>query len=664
MYKEIIGIVLLFFVLLLFISLFSYNPADPSLNHAVAQEQPIHNLFGKVGAYIAGVGVGLFGIGIFWLPILFFIAGRHYYLKRSNILMLYIVIGGVLLVISTSSFMALYGDTVFVFDKQISSGGVICILFKSLLLEYINRTGSILALILMFYIGFILVTRISIISKLTVCWVFFAKIIGTLCNEIASLFNTDSFIVKEYKKLMEFFQIQGDKIVTFFSSKEEESEQEEAEQEEFEQEEFEQEESEPKEFEQEESEPEEFEQEESEPEEFEQEESESEEFEQEESESEEFEQEESEQESIILPKDKIIPKTNILYKDTIQKNTQKIRYPEENEIKTKENILSKNKIVNVEKNIKQKLKDKIIAEDRNLPVKITEIAPKTTIQHRSEIILEDEENIDLDLEDDKILNANTISHDDIDIKETISIDNNNDDDNDKCDDHDENESQVPSVKINPAVELKPSKNEIPKRKVVKEGFIMPPIEFLQTLEINEDLVNHDHLRMMSGILEDKLKDFGVKGEVFEISPGPVITTFEYKPAPGVKISKIVNLSNDLALALSAMSIRIVAPIPGRDVIGIEIPNELRAMVPFRDIVISDEFRDSKSKLTLCLGKDIVGRPVTAALEKMPHLLIAGATGTGKSVGLNAMIVSLLYKATPDEVKLIMVDPKRNCYYNR
>ena len=216
----------------------------------------------------------------------------------------------------------------------------------------------------------------------------------------------------------------------------------------------------------------------------------------------------------------------------------------------------------------------------------------------------------------------------------------------------------PNIKINPLLESTPSKKVSVRILPAKDGFTLPSIEFLKIFEINTKLINYDNLRMKSGLLEDKLKDFGIKGEVVEISPGPVITTFEYRPAPGVKISKIVNLSDDLALALSAISIRIIAPIPGRDVIGIEIPNEIRTMVGFKDIIVSDQFRDSKSKLTICLGKDIVGFPVVAELDKMPHLLIAGATGTGKSVGLNAMIASLLYKATPDEVKFIMVDPKR------
>jgi len=159
-------------------------------------------------------------------------------------------------------------------------------------------------------------------------------------------------------------------------------------------------------------------------------------------------------------------------------------------------------------------------------------------------------------------------------------------------------------------------------------------------------------------LEKKLEDFGVNGQVVAVSPGPVITTYEYEPAPGVKINKVANLSDDLALALRAASIRIVAPIPGKAAIGIEVPNSVREMVKFKEVVASSAFEKSKTKLTICLGKDIVGSAVVAELDKMPHLLIAGATGTGKSVALNGMICSLLYKARPDEVKLIMVDPKR------
>ena len=166
-----------------------------------------------------------------------------------------------------------------------------------------------------------------------------------------------------------------------------------------------------------------------------------------------------------------------------------------------------------------------------------------------------------------------------------------------------------------------------------KGFQLPSTEFLDEKDTIPRSADDENLRMQSKLLEKKLEDFGVHGSVVAVSPGPVITTFEYKPAPGIKINKVVTLSDDLALALRSSSIRIVAPIPGKAAIGIEVPNTNREMVKFREVVVSSAFEKSKSKLTLCLGKDIVGNPVVAELDKMPHLLIAGATGTGKSVAL-------------------------------
>jgi S-DNA-T family DNA segregation ATPase FtsK/SpoIIIE len=163
--------------------------------------------------------------------------------------------------------------------------------------------------------------------------------------------------------------------------------------------------------------------------------------------------------------------------------------------------------------------------------------------------------------------------------------------------------------------------------------------------------------MNSRILEKKLMDYGVEGRVVEVRPGPVITVYEFEPAPGVKVSKIVNLADDLALALSAISIRIVAPIPGKSVVGIEIPNALRETVYLKGIVDSEPFRTSDSKLTLALGNDISGDPFVIDLAKMPHLLVAGSTGSGKSVSINSMICSILLRATPNEVKFLMIDPK-------
>ncbi len=190
------------------------------------------------------------------------------------------------------------------------------------------------------------------------------------------------------------------------------------------------------------------------------------------------------------------------------------------------------------------------------------------------------------------------------------------------------------------------------------NFSLPSVTFLEDPGQRPASVDNESLQMQSRLLEKKLEDFGINGRVTEVSPGPVVTMFEYEPAAGVKINKIVNLADDLSLALRATSIRIVAPIPGKSVIGIEIPNAEREMVRFKEIVISQNFENLKSKLALCLGKDIIGEPVAVEMDKMPHLLVAGSTGSGKSVALNTMICSLLYKATPDEVKMLMIDPKR------
>jgi len=163
--------------------------------------------------------------------------------------------------------------------------------------------------------------------------------------------------------------------------------------------------------------------------------------------------------------------------------------------------------------------------------------------------------------------------------------------------------------------------------------------------------------MNARLLEKKLKDYNIDGEVVEICPGPVITMYEFSPAPGIKISRIAGLTDDLTMALQAMSIRIVAPIPGKGVVGIEVPNRDRDMVFLREIFNCEHFSHSKMKLPLALGKDIAGLPVVTDLAKAPHLLVAGSTGSGKSVSINTMILSLLYTSTPKDVRMIMVDPK-------
>jgi len=189
-------------------------------------------------------------------------------------------------------------------------------------------------------------------------------------------------------------------------------------------------------------------------------------------------------------------------------------------------------------------------------------------------------------------------------------------------------------------------------------FKLPPLTLLDRVERRDLRIKRENLIANSRTLEKKLADFGVEGKVTEVKPGPVITLYELEPAPGVKINKITNLSDDLALALRAPSIRIIAPIPGKGAIGIEIPNQEREPVRLRDVLDHAAFKDSPCKLPIALGEDIVGAPVIADLIRMPHLLIAGTTGSGKSVSLNAMICSILFKAPPDEVKFLMIDPKR------
>jgi DNA segregation ATPase FtsK/SpoIIIE, S-DNA-T family len=189
-------------------------------------------------------------------------------------------------------------------------------------------------------------------------------------------------------------------------------------------------------------------------------------------------------------------------------------------------------------------------------------------------------------------------------------------------------------------------------------FQLPPFTLLEESQQKDTRVKRDHLITNSRILEKKLSDFGVEGRVVEVMPGPVITMYELEPAPGVKINKITNLADDLALALMAPSIRIIAPIPGKSVIGIEIPNLKREQVFLKDVLDNDSFLKSPQRLPIALGVDFVGTPVIADLTRMPHLLIAGTTGSGKSVALNAMICSILFKARPDDVKFLMIDPKR------
>ncbi len=191
-----------------------------------------------------------------------------------------------------------------------------------------------------------------------------------------------------------------------------------------------------------------------------------------------------------------------------------------------------------------------------------------------------------------------------------------------------------------------------------ESFQLPPVGLLKAPPASELARTRGELQDNAEILRRKLQDFEADGRIVQVSPGPVITAYEFEPAAGIKVSRVVNLADDLALALKAASVRIVGPIPGRGTVAIEVPNDKPATVYLREIFVSGEFAESKGKLPLALGKDVNGTPVVADLTAMPHLLIAGATGAGKSVGLSAMICSILYKATPADVRFLMIDPKR------
>ncbi|MCP4115459.1 MAG: DNA translocase FtsK [Desulfobacteraceae bacterium] len=457
MKKEITGILFAFLVVLTTISLASYSPVDPSVNTRIfAAHNHIENSFGLVGAHLSGLLVALFGLGSFWVPVLMLLCSVWYFQGRSNRIIGMTLGGGMILVITTGSMLTLFRESYSLWGRAYSSGGLLGIPFASFLLEYANPTGCVIILLVLFVIGFVLTTGISMMTVLLFvkgCFIRFGRFTATQATTLVDRGKQRVGQWKEQrKKRLKTIEIKA-----------------------------------------------------------------------------------------LEP---------------------------EKEIKR----LKK-------RNSPKKMLEKVIQAE---PV-ITQMAPQP-----------------------------------------------------------------------PARKAPGQQRDLRDR----TGFQLPPVSLLNEKKASKRSVNIEKLRKKGEILEKKLNDFGVSGEVVEIMPGPVITTFEYRPATGVKISKIVNLTDDLALALSALSIRIIAPIPGKDVVGVEIPNEKREFVNLREILTSTSFVDSASKLSLALGKDIVGVPIAAAMDRMPHLLIAGATGTGKSVGLNSMIISLLYKATPEEVKFIMVDPKR------
>jgi S-DNA-T family DNA segregation ATPase FtsK/SpoIIIE len=197
----------------------------------------------------------------------------------------------------------------------------------------------------------------------------------------------------------------------------------------------------------------------------------------------------------------------------------------------------------------------------------------------------------------------------------------------------------------------------PRLTKTESNYKLPPLDLLDEPPAEHTKFDEAALQQSAHILEQKLSGFGVQGQVVEVQPGPVVTMYKVEPGEGVKVSQIVNLADDLSMALRAASVRILAPVPGEAVVGIEVPNRKREKVYLREILEAEEFRLSASQLSIALGKDISGRPVSADLAAMPHLLIAGATGTGKSVSIHTMVASILFKATADDVRFILIDPK-------
>ncbi len=463
MRREIIGIMLFFLVVFTLVSLMSYSPEDVSVFHRGASGR-VENFFGLFGAHLAGLLIGLFGVGAFWIPVLFLIASIEFFKSQPVQHVMITSMGGLILVVATGSLFGLYQDDYLLLGRMYSAGGAIGHPITQFLMKYSNWTGATVILILFLIIGFILSTDLSVVETgkktlQTMAWVWrrthflFIKLLGAL------------------KQIYEIMRSVRAKWI----------------------------------------------------------------------------------------------------------NRKKAPQP----------------LVKVHRQ-KKTLPPPV---EKPVEIQLEPVEPRT-----------------------------------VTIRESIPP------------------KPLRSVPILKQQEFETMKS--------REGFQLPLVEFLKDAEIVIDSVDHENLRQMSKLLEQKLDDFGVRGKVVTVLPGPVVTRFEFEPAPGIKINKVVNLSDDLALALRALSIRIIAPIPGKAVIGIEVPNVKREIVVIKDIIVSSAFDKSKSKLTLAMGKDIVGNPIVADLEVMPHLLIAGATGTGKSVALNTMITSILYKATPEEVKFIMIDPKR------
>ena len=305
-----------------------------------------------------------------------------------------------------------------------------------------------------------------------------------------------------------------------------------------------------------------------------------------------------------------------------------------------EKIENKNKINEIKietKNIELENKDSEIKEEinkieENKEIKIEEVKEN----------LEDKNIDNLEIGNKEIIN---IKNEESEVKEDKEI-------------NLQTLNDTKSIIVNELDENKELLNSIEIGKIDKpKDFQLPLLDFLMTPERKEIQVNEEEIDKKVQLLLNKLRHFKIDGDVVRTYTGPVVTTFEFKPLAHIKVSKILNLQDDLAMALKASTIRIQAPVPGKDVVGIEIPNNEIETIYLREILESDIFKNAKSPLVIALGKDIVGKPFVTDLAKLPHLLIAGTTGSGKSVGINDMILSLLYRNSPDDLKLMMIDPK-------
>ncbi len=533
MRREFTVILKLFLLIFVMFSLLSHNPAD--LENLAWSDAKIHNLFGALGACFSGAMISLFGIGSFWLPMMMVLANFQITRDYPRQEIIHSALGGLMLMIASGSFLALWGDFYELFGNRFSSGGMIGIFLNSLIVGGFNRLGGSIVLTLFLLIAFSVTTGISL------------SVFGERMRR-ASIVG-----VSRTKEALEMWQVQGRPVLRLPSMPE----------------------------------------------------------------------------LPVKNLKKLIPPIPKLKKNMSPPVSAEMPEPEKT-VRTEPPAPAQTAEV-AENHIPEPLhlNNDVNADNKDAD-ETAGVSIKYSVSHSP------------DSAEYSAPNHGTDSLTDTDADLPVNI-----------------PSAFPVISSVEHSKPRKEKKFFPALFTGdRKEFQLPPIGFLTDPAHSVSLTDMNHLNRQARMLQAKLDDFGVKGEVVKVIPGPVITTFEYRPASGVKINKVLNLTDDLALTLSAMTIRIVAPIPGRSVIGIEVPNAQREIVRLKEVINSAEFKKSNSKLTLCLGKDIVGNPVVAQLDQMPHLLIAGSTGTGKSVGLNSMICSLLYKSTPDEVKMVLIDPKR------